>query len=177
MNGTPLTILLVEDNPAHAEIVLRSFKEHKVANRVVWIEDGESALDYLFREGQYANPFDSPTPSVILLDLRLPRVDGLQVLRRIKEHPEVRNIPVVVLATSEAERDMARAYEFRANSYVVKPLEFDDFAKLMSDLGLYWLSWNRRIEAGEWGNTLGDQRNSVSVLFRGAGPEFADDGQ
>ena len=143
MMGEPLLVLLVEDNLDHAELVMRSFAEHRVANRIVHLADGQTALDYLFRQGPYADKLgDTPLPHVVLLDLRLPRVDGLTVLKTIKDSEALRKIPVVVLTTSEAERDVARAYECHANSYIVKPLGFEQFSQLMADLGFYWLGWN-----------------------------------
>ena len=144
MQGQPLTILLIEDNPDHTQLILRSFQDHRVANQVRCVSDGRAALDYLFRRGDYADPKKSPRPHLILLDLRLPRVDGLQVLREIKIDDKLRRIPVVVLTTSEAESDVARAYEFHANSYLVKPMDFKKFTQLMDELGFYWLGWNHQ---------------------------------
>ncbi len=138
----PLVILLVEDNPAHAELIKRSLEGHPVANRIIHLSDGEEALNYLFRRRAYADPENSPRPHVVLLDLRLPRIDGLEVLREIRTCAELEKLPVVILTTSEAEMDAARAYEYHANSFLVKPLEFDKFVKLMEDLGFYWLKWN-----------------------------------
>ena len=106
MEGEPLIILLVEDNPDHTELIVRSFDEHRIANRIYHVADGEAALDYLFRRGRYADPTSSPRPHVILLDLRLPKIDGLEVLKQVKSCVELRRIPVVALTTSEAERDM-----------------------------------------------------------------------
>jgi CheY-like chemotaxis protein len=140
--GEPLTILLVEDNAAHAELVKRSLEGHRVENRVVHVSNGEAALDYLFRRNAFNDPDRFPLPHMVLLDLRLPRVDGLEVLRQIRTAPELEKLPVVVLTTSEAERDVAKAYEYHANSYLVKPLDFDKFSSLMDDLGFYWLKWN-----------------------------------
>lgn len=142
IRGEPFTILLVEDNPAHAELVLRSFEDHRVANNIIHLSDGESALDYLFRRGPHADPKKSPRPHVILLDLRLPRMDGLEVLKEIRSSDEFHTLPVVILTTSEAERDVAKAYEQHTNSYIVKPLDFAGFTALMEDLGFYWLGWN-----------------------------------
>ncbi len=142
MNGEPLTILFVEDNPDHAELVMRSFEDHRVANRIYHLPDGEAALDYLFRRGRYSKPQRSPRPHVILLDLRLPKVDGLEILKIIRDSKDLRTIPVVILTTSHAEMDVSRAYEYHANSYLVKPLDFEKFTKLMDDLGFYWLGWN-----------------------------------
>ena len=142
MNGEPLTILFVEDNPDHAELVMRSFEDHRVANRIFHLPDGEAAIEYLFRRGDYAEPSISPRPHVILLDLRLPKVDGLEILKIIRSSDDLRTIPVVILTTSHAEMDVSRAYEYHANSYLVKPLDFEKFTKLMDDLGFYWLGWN-----------------------------------
>ena len=145
MEGRPLRILLVEDNPDHAELVLRGLEDHHVGNDLVHVPDGEEALDYLFRRGRYGDPGLSPRPDQVLLDLRLPQVDGLEVLRQIKEAPgEVGRLPVVILTTSQGETDLARAYDHHANSYLVKPLDFPRFTDLMRDLGYYWLVWNRR---------------------------------
>jgi len=143
MNGEPLTILLVEDNPDHAELVMRNMSDFQVANRIVHVEDGEAALDYLFARGAYADRQGLPLPHLMLLDLRLPKVDGLQVLKEVKIDPRLRTVPVVILTTSDAERDMAMAYEFHANSYLTKPVAFADFSKLLADMGFYWLAWNK----------------------------------
>ena len=135
-------ILLVEDNPDHAELIMRSLEELSVSNEVRHLSDGQEALDYLLGRGEYSSSADRPLPSLVLLDLRLPRVDGIDVLRAIKEDPNLKSIPVVVLTTSEAEKDVAKAYYNHANSYLVKPVGFEDFKKLMDDLGFYWLGWN-----------------------------------
>ena len=142
VNGNPLVILLVEDNPAHAELIIRSFEDHRVANQIYQVADGEAALAYLFRQGDYADPAKSPRPHVILLDLRLPKIDGLEVLKEIKSSPDLEKIPVIILTTSAAEQDVARAYEGHANSYLVKPVDFENFTSLMEELGFYWLGWN-----------------------------------
>lgn len=140
--GEPLFIMLVEDNSDHAELVIRTMENHNIANRIKHFSDGQTALDYLLRRGDYENPESSPRPHLILLDLRLPRVDGLEVLRTIKASEEIKGIPVIILTTSEAEKDVARAYDNHANSYLVKPVGFEEFSKLMNDLGFYWLGWN-----------------------------------
>lgn len=142
-NPEVTTILLVEDNRDHAELIQRSFQEHGLEGRIEHVVDGEAALRYLFRRGEYA---DRPRPRLILLDLRLPRVDGLEVLHEIKQSPELQRIPAVVLTTSDADRDVARAYAEHANSYLVKPVDFAQFDGLMRDLGRYWLAWNRQPE-------------------------------
>ena len=144
IHGEPLTILLVEDNPDHAELVLRNMEDFQVANRIFHVEDGEAALDYLHGRGSYADRQQYPLPHLLLLDLRLPKVDGLQVLKEVKETAGLQALPVVVLTTSEAERDLAMAYEYHANSYLTKPVVFDKFSKLLRDMGFYWLVWNKR---------------------------------
>ncbi|MFT5219175.1 MAG: two-component system response regulator [Planctomycetota bacterium] len=113
----PLALLLVEDNLAHAEMVKRSFEQHKVSNCLKHVEDGQQALDYLFNEGEFTDKEEDPIPHCILLDLRLPKVAGLKVLRRIKTDDNLKKTPVVILTTSVAEQDIARAYEYHANSY------------------------------------------------------------
>jgi CheY-like chemotaxis protein len=140
--GEPLVILLVEDNESHAELVLRSMREYRVANIIYVAENGEKALDFLFHRAPYEKMKTSPRPNLILLDLRLPRVDGLEVLKTIKETPQLMQIPVVVLTSSDAETDIARSYDYHANSYVVKPLDFRKFTQLMQDIGAFWLGWN-----------------------------------
>ena len=142
MNGEPLTILQVEDNPDHSNLVARTLRNHRVANKVFLVEDGETALDYLLRRGKYADPEKSPRPHVILLDLRIPKIDGQEVLRVIKTTDKLSKIPVVVLTSSEAEKDIAEAYEHHANSYLVKPVGFEAFTQMMESLGFYWLGWN-----------------------------------
>lgn len=142
MVGEPVLVMLVEDNPDHAELVIRTLEEHRIANKVMHFPDGQTALNYLFRKEAYADPESSPRPHMILLDLRLPRVDGIDVLRTVKAEEELKTIPVVVLTTSEAEKDVARAYDNHANSYLVKPVGFEEFKQLMDDLGFYWLGWN-----------------------------------
>ncbi|HRD65945.1 MAG TPA: response regulator [Candidatus Competibacter sp.] len=138
----PMVVLLVEDEPAHAEIVRRNFVDFCPANRLVHVADGQAALDYLFRRAQYRDPERSPRPALVLLDLRLPKVDGLEVLRTIKTDPMLCRIPVVILTTSAAETDVAKAYDSHANSYLVKPVDFPRFVALMETLGRYWLTWN-----------------------------------
>jgi CheY-like chemotaxis protein len=142
MTGEPLYIMLVEDNSDHAELVIRTLQNHHIPNRIRHFTDGQVALDYLLRRGEYRNPDSSPRPHLVLLDLRLPRVDGLEVLKAIKQNDEIKSIPVIILTTSEAEKDVARAYHNHANSYLVKPVGYEDFSKLMNDLGYYWLGWN-----------------------------------
>ncbi len=144
LTGEPLHILLVEDNEAHAELVIRGMRDQQVANRIHHVVDGEQALDYLFQRGAYADAVKNPRPNFVLLDLRLPRVDGLDVLKTIKTTPELLRIPVVILTSSDAESDIAKSYDYHANSYIVKPLDFRTFTSLMKDLGFYWLGWNAK---------------------------------
>ncbi len=142
MKGKPIVVLLVEDNPDHAELVTRNLNEYRVANKIVHVKDGEAALDYIFQRGEYAIPGSAPEPDVVLLDLRLPRIGGQEVLEQIRQSPEHKNLPVVVLTTSSADEDVFKAYNNQVNSYLVKPVDFDKFTNLMKDLGFYWLGWN-----------------------------------
>lgn len=143
MEGQPLRVLFAEDNIAHATLVLRSLEEHGLGVEITHVKDGEEALDFLLRRKAFADPESSPRPDLVLLDLRMPKIDGLEVLRQIKTNQELHRLPVVILTTSEAESDVARAYDLRANSYLVKPIDFTKFSDLMHDLGLYWSMWNR----------------------------------
>jgi len=142
MKGTPIVVLLVEDEMAHAEIVRRNFASSHIANQLMHVTDGQQALDYLYRKGEFKDPKAAPRPGLILLDLRLPKVDGLEVLKTVKGDPDLNSIPVVILTTSAAETDLVKAYECRANSYVVKPMDFAQFVDLTRTLGYYWLVWN-----------------------------------
>jgi len=143
MQGEAVQILLVEDDPDHAELIIRGLQDNGVANRIHHVSDGETALDYLFQRGEYADAETSPRPHLVLLDLRLPKIDGLEVLREIKADEGLRRIPVVVLTSSAAESDIAGASDNYVNSYLVKPVEFDEFRRMMRDLGFYWLVWNQ----------------------------------
>ena len=143
MKGEPIVILVVEDDPAHAEIIRRNFEASRLANRLLAVEDGQAALDYLNREGKYNDADKFPMPNLILLDLRLPLVDGLEVLKIIKSDRKLTTIPVVILTTSAAETDMVKAYEHHANSFLVKPVDFTQFSKLMETFGYYWVAWNQ----------------------------------
>lgn len=142
MENVHLVILLVEDNPDHAELVLRSLNRHKVASGIFHVDDGEKALEFLRNQGDYADKTKFPRPNLILLDLRLPKIDGLTVLQTIKDDVLLSTIPVVVLTSSHAEADVNSAYLRRANSYIVKPLDYPKFTQLMNDLGYYWLDRN-----------------------------------
>lgn len=140
----PLHVLLVEDNEAHAELVIRAMRDQQVANRIHHVSDGEQALDYLFSRGAFTDAVQNPRPNLVLLDLRLPRVDGIDVLRIVKSTPSLSRIPIVVLTSSDADSDIGKSYDYHANSYLVKPLDFKTFTHLMKDLGYYWLGWNAK---------------------------------
>lgn len=143
MEGKPLVILLAEDNPSHTRLVMRGLEQNHFSNQVFCVSDGEQALDFLHHRGDYTDAARYPRPDLLLLDLRLPRVDGLEVLKQVKSSSELQTLPVVILTTSEAESDISRAYELKANSYLVKPIDFDRFSDLIRDLGFYWLAWNQ----------------------------------
>jgi len=141
--NTEAEILLIEDNPRDAELTQRALKQRNLTNTLVWVKDGAAALEYLFGPG-YAD--GSPVihrPKVILLDLKLPKIDGLEVLQRIKADTTAKVIPVVVLTSSREEQDVVRSYELGVNSYIVKPVSFDNFSEAVAQLGLYWLLMNQ----------------------------------
>jgi len=143
MNGKEVEILLVEDNATDAELTTRALKKHNLANKLVWVKDGAEALDFIFGKGVYAQRDVNNGPKVVLLDLRLPKVDGLEVLRRIKSDERTKIIPVVIVTSSKEEKDVVESYRLGVNSYVSKPVEFESFVKAVTDLGLYWLLINR----------------------------------
>ncbi len=136
-------IVIVEDNPSDAELILRVFRKHNMANEIVLLKDGAEALDFLFGHDGCGPTPSSITCRIILLDLKLPKVDGIEVLRRLKSEERTRGIPVVVLTSSTEQRDLKEAYDLGVNSYVAKPIKFDEFAKAVADLGLYWLMLNK----------------------------------
>ena len=146
MTHQPISILLVEDNPDHAELTIEALRRGRLANQVFWVKDGEAALHFLFHEGVYADAANAPRPGLILLDIRLPKVDGLDVLRRIKEEPGLRSIPIVMLTTSDREEEVARAYGLGANSYITKPVRFTEFIEKVQVVEMYWLLTNTLVE-------------------------------
>jgi two-component system response regulator len=142
-------ILLVEDNPNDVELTLHVFKENVLGNEIHVVRDGAEALDYLFCTGQYADRSPNGVPKVVLLDLKLPKVDGLEVLRRLKGDPRTRSTPVVVLTSSREERDVVESYQLGVNSYIVKPVDFEQFTESIRQLGMYWLLLNHPPEPAE----------------------------
>jgi len=136
------TILLVEDNPKDEMLTLRSLKKSNVANEIIVVRDGAEVLDYLFATGDYAGRDVNDRPAVVLLDLNLPKIDGLEVLRRLRADERYRLLPVVILTSSDEEQDILTGYELGANSYVRKPVAFDEFSRAVADLGRYWLLTN-----------------------------------
>jgi two-component system, response regulator len=137
-------ILLVEDNADDIELTLRAFRKSNIANEVVVVRDGVEALEYLFTTGRYADRDPDALPQVVLLDLNLPRLGGLEVLERVRAHPKTALLPVVILTSSIEERDLVSGYSLGANSYVRKPVDFEQFADSVKQLGLYWLLLNQR---------------------------------
>ncbi len=143
INADAVDILLVEDNPNDLELALRALKKRHLANKVVVARDGAEALDFIFGTGAYADRDIANQLKVVLLDLKLPKIDGLEVLRRIKSDERTKLIPVVVLTSSQEERDIVESYRLGVNSYMVKPVDFEQFIDCVSELGLYWLVCNK----------------------------------
>jgi two-component system response regulator len=143
MSVNEVEILLVEDNIHDAELTIRSLKKINLANNLVHVKDGEEALEFVFAQGKYADREITQRPKVILLDIKMPKVDGIEVLRQIKSNEITKTIPVVVMTSSREEQDIIDSYKLGVNSYVVKPVNFETFAKAVSDLGLYWLIINQ----------------------------------
>jgi two-component system response regulator len=136
-------ILLVEDNMSDAELTIRALKKNNLANKLIHVKDGAEALDFIFAQGEYSERQMENTPKVILLDLKMPKVNGIEVLRRLKEDERTRKIPVVVLTSSSEDPDIQTCYALGVNSYVAKPVEFSLFAKVVTDLGFYWMIVNQ----------------------------------
>jgi len=137
-----IEILLVEDNPNDVELTIRALNKHKLVNKVHVVQDGEEALDFMFCRGKYSTRDEKRLPKVILLDLKLPKVSGLEVLKELKANDKTRHVPVVVLTTSRAEQDMIDSYHLGVNSYIVKPVNFQKFIDSVAEIGLYWLLLN-----------------------------------
>ena len=138
----PVEILLVEDSPLDAELALRALKQGGLANSLLWVKDGEQALDYLFRRGEYAGRAEG-SPKLVLLDLKMPRVDGIEVLRQIKADAGMHRVPVVVMTSSKEESDVSQTYDLGVNSYIVKPLDFSAVVDVVRQAGYYWLAINQ----------------------------------
>jgi two-component system, response regulator len=143
-NINNVEILLVEDNPDDAGLVIRALKKHNLANHFVHLSDGAQALDFVFCKGEFSERKIGDRPKVILLDLKMPKVDGLQVLKAIKEDDRTKSIPVVIMTSSSEERDVVESYSLGVNSFIVKPVDFDNFSKAVAELGFYWLLLNKR---------------------------------
>lgn len=152
-------ILLVEDNPNDVQLTLHAMKRHRLTNHVHVVRDGAEALEFLFATGAYAHRAGADSPKVVLLDLKLPLVDGVEVLREIRRNAATRTLPVVVLTSSREERDIAQTYGLGANSYIVKPVDFDQFTEAVRQLGMYWVLLNQRAPASD---------STVSVVVAGA---------
>ncbi len=143
MENVEIEILLVEDNPSDAELTLRALRNYNMANKVIHVTDGAQALDFIFGQGEYINRKIENTPKLILLDLKMPKVSGTEVLRVLKTDERTKLIPIVILTSSKEDPDIQECYRLGVNSYVVKPVHFNDFMKVVTDLGLYWLLINQ----------------------------------
>jgi CheY-like chemotaxis protein len=144
MKAEPVEILLVEDNPNDAELALYALEKNKLANSIHIVRDGAEALDFLFREGAYASRPPDAAPHLVLLDLKLPKIDGIEVLRKIKGDERTKHLPVVMLTSSREENDIVESYRLGVNSYIVKPVDFDRFTKAIQAIGFYWLILNQK---------------------------------
>jgi len=143
MNEEYVEILLAEDNVEDAEMTMRALRRNNLANKLRWVKDGAEALDYLFSTGPFADRDAARPPKLVLLDIKMPKVDGIEVLRRLKENSATRAIPVVVMTSSNEERDVVESYRLGVNSYIVKPVQFDAFIETVAKIGLYWVVTNR----------------------------------
>ena len=138
-----IEILLAEDSPSDAEMTQRALRKFNLANRLYWVRDGAEALDFLFCRGAYADRDPARLPRLLLLDIKMPKVDGIEVLRRLKQNAATRSVPVVVMTSSNEERDVVESYALGVNSYIVKPVEFEAFLETVAKIGLYWVLTNR----------------------------------
>ena len=143
MTSKQVEIVLVEDNPHDAELALRAFKTYNFTNDLIWLQDGVEALDFIFAQGQYSDRSIEDVPKVVLLDLKLPRINGLEVLEKVKSDLRTKGIPVVVLTSSSEECDIVTSYNLGVNSYIIKPVDFDKFVEAAKEIGLYWLLLNK----------------------------------
>ncbi|GAF87236.1 unnamed protein product [marine sediment metagenome] len=143
MNSRKVEVLLVEDNPDDAELTLRALRKRNLVNKIYVVTDGAEALEFIFATGAYAERAIDDKPKVILLDLELPKVSGIEVLGKIKSDERTKNIPVVVLTSSQEEQDMVESYKLGVNSYITKPVDFDKFSRVVSELGFYWVLLNK----------------------------------
>lgn len=143
MNENAVDILLVEDRAEDAELTMMALEQHHISNKIIWVKDGQEALDYLFCKGQYADRVETAIPKLVLLDLNMPKVGGIEVLKQIRSNPITKKITVVILTTSKEEYDISTAYEIGVNSYIVKPVQFSDFTETVKNLGMYWLLLNQ----------------------------------
>jgi CheY-like chemotaxis protein len=146
MGFDEIEVLLVEDNETDAELTIRALKRKNLANNLVWVKDGEEALEFIFASGRYSRREVQDLPKLVLLDLRMPKVDGMEVLRKIKADPRTNKIPIVVLTSSKEDEDIVESYNLGVNSYVSKPVEFEEFTEAVSTLGLYWMLLNKSPE-------------------------------
>ena len=138
-------ILLIEDNPDDVEMAMRALKKNRITNKVLVVGDGQEALDFLYQKGKFKDGYTSVLPKIILLDLKLPKVDGEEVLRIIKSDPDKKVIPVIVLTSSKEERDIVESYQLGVNSYIVKPVDFEKFVEAIREIGYYWLLMNQSL--------------------------------
>jgi len=143
INHDDVEILLIEDNLDEAELAIRNLKKDHLANNLLHIDDGAEALDFIFSRGKYSGNINVVKPKLILLDLKLPKISGLQILKEIREHEELKNTPVVVLTSSQEEADIMESYKLGVNSYIVKPINFESFSRSIRDIGMYWVMINK----------------------------------
>lgn len=142
MENKIVDIVLIEDNPFEAELAIRSLRKYNLSNNLLHVDDGAEALDLIYERGKYAGLELTPKPKLILLDIKLPKVDGIEILRQLKANERTKTIPVVMLTSSKENQDIEKCYELGANSYIVKPVDFDSFAKAVAELGMYWMLLN-----------------------------------